>query len=37
MFRNFVENMQVLLNSQKNNGHFTWMGWYIYDTSLSSS
>jgi len=34
--RKSVEEIQVLLNSGKNNGYFTWRRMYIYDISLNS-
>jgi hypothetical protein len=36
-FRTSVENTQILLKSDKNNGYFAWRPMYIYDISLRSS
>jgi len=38
IFRNSVEEIQVSLKSEKNNGYFTWRSMYMYDhISLNSS
>ena len=36
-FENLSRKIQVLLKSQKNNGHCTWRSLHIYDISLNSS
>ena len=37
IFRKLVKKIQVSLESDKNNGYFTWRSMYIYDNILLSS
>ena len=36
IFRNYVEETEVSLNSDKNNVYFVWRPMYIYDVLLNS-